>query len=366
MTGRLLRDDTAVALERLEYGSLDDDVRWDRWVVRLDDGSRLRFHDPRRFGRIWLEPELAVLGPDVLSVTRRQLAGGAAGSAGAGEGGAARPGRGGRSRQHARRRGAVVGGHRPAPAGRDAVVRRGRRAAVRAIRRRLADDAAPRRQPHRHAVADAPRCRFGRCARATAASCAGTSSADARRSGAPPTSAEPGMIRADVSGAPPLLGSTGSTTIVLASLLVVVGIAMICIAVWLVRATRTDSRSLGPLEVMGDRGVAPARRRRPVPHARCRRRPDGAPPPAPILARDPDDPPPLTTLPAELAADCRDGGRGRGRGGRDDTGRRRHGGRRHGGRRPDRARPGRRRHRRTDDATEDVARVDEPQPAEHS
>jgi formamidopyrimidine-DNA glycosylase len=75
MTGRLLRDDTAVALDRLEYGSLDDDARWDRWVVRLDDGSRLRFHDPRRLGRIWLEPELDVLGPDVLGVTRRQLAG---------------------------------------------------------------------------------------------------------------------------------------------------------------------------------------------------------------------------------------------------------------------------------------------------
>ena len=35
-----------------------DDARWDRWVVRLDDGSRLRFHDPRRLGRVWLEPDL--------------------------------------------------------------------------------------------------------------------------------------------------------------------------------------------------------------------------------------------------------------------------------------------------------------------
>jgi hypothetical protein len=111
------------------------------------------------------------------------------------------------------------------------------------------------------------------------------------------------MIRGDVSGAPPLLGSTGSTTIVLASLLVVVGIAMICTAVWLVRATRTDSRSLGPLEVMGDRSW----RRRDA-DARSRTleaaRPDGAQPPAPILARDPDDPPPMTALPAELAADA--------------------------------------------------------------
>ena len=126
---------------------------------------------------------------------------------------------------------------------------------------------------------------------------AATSSAGARRSGARLTSAEPGMIRADVSGAPPLLGSTGSTTIVLAALLVVVGVAMICTAVWLVRATRTDSRSLGPLEVMGDRSW----RRRDAEarsHSLEAARPEGAPPPAPMLARDPDDPPPMTSLPA--------------------------------------------------------------------
>jgi hypothetical protein len=95
-----------------------------------------------------------------------------------------------------------------------------------------------------------------------------------------------------VSGAPPLLGSTGSTTIVLAALLVLVGVAMVCVAVWLVRATRTDSRSLGPLEVMGDRSW-----RRRGAEARSRTldaaRPAGAPPPAPMLARDPDDPPPM-------------------------------------------------------------------------
>ena len=74
MTGRLLRDDTPIALERLEYWSHGDDARWDRWVVGLDDGSRLRFHDPRRLGRIWLEPDLGVLGPDALTLTRGQLA----------------------------------------------------------------------------------------------------------------------------------------------------------------------------------------------------------------------------------------------------------------------------------------------------
>jgi len=105
------------------------------------------------------------------------------------------------------------------------------------------------------------------------------------------------MIRADVSGAPPLLGSTGSTTIVLAALLVVVGVAMICTAVWLVRATRADSRSLGPLEVMGDRSW---RRRDAASRSQSLEaaRPEGAPPPAPMLARDPDDPPPMRSLPA--------------------------------------------------------------------
>ena len=45
--------------------------------------------------------------------------------------------------------------------------------------------------------------------------------------------------------APPLLGSTGSTTFVLAALLVALGVAMILAAVWLVRATRADVRALG-------------------------------------------------------------------------------------------------------------------------
>jgi hypothetical protein len=89
-----------------------------------------------------------------------------------------------------------------------------------------------------------------------------------------------------VPAAPPIFGSTGSTTLVLAALLVVLGIAMICTAVWLVRATRTDVPALGPLEVMGDRRFrrrdAEARQR-----ALAAARPLGALPPAPML--EPDD-----------------------------------------------------------------------------
>lgn len=73
MTARLLRDRLPVAIDRLTYGAATDHDRWDRWVVGLDDGSRLRFHDPRRLGRIRLDPDLDLLGPDVLSLTRAQL-----------------------------------------------------------------------------------------------------------------------------------------------------------------------------------------------------------------------------------------------------------------------------------------------------
>ncbi len=74
MTGRLLRDGDEPAIERLVYSANSDHERWDRWVALLDDGTRLRFHDPRRFGRIWLEPDIDRLGPDALTLRRRDLA----------------------------------------------------------------------------------------------------------------------------------------------------------------------------------------------------------------------------------------------------------------------------------------------------
>jgi hypothetical protein len=99
------------------------------------------------------------------------------------------------------------------------------------------------------------------------------------------TSTEPGKIRTPVPAAPPLLGSTGSTTFVLAALLVALGVAMILAAVWLVRATRTDVRALGPLEVMGDRGFA--RRDADARDATLAAvRPEGALGPAPMVEID--------------------------------------------------------------------------------
>jgi hypothetical protein len=80
--------------------------------------------------------------------------------------------------------------------------------------------------------------------------------------------------------------STGSTVTVLVAALVVLGCAMIGVAVWLVRATRADPPALGPLEVMGARrwrrGNAD-RRQTKLETAR----PAGAQPPAPIVPFEP-------------------------------------------------------------------------------
>jgi hypothetical protein len=79
--------------------------------------------------------------------------------------------------------------------------------------------------------------------------------------------------------------STGSTVAVLVGLLVALGLTMLGVAVWLVRATRSDPKALGPLEVMGDRRFRKRdvdRRREDLDTAR----PPGAPPPAPVVAID--------------------------------------------------------------------------------
>jgi hypothetical protein len=95
-----------------------------------------------------------------------------------------------------------------------------------------------------------------------------------------------------VPASPPLLGSTGSTTLVLAIALVALGAVMLVAAVWLVRATRTDPPVLGPLEVMGDRRFA---KRDPQTRAAllAAARPPGAWDPAPMVPIEdelPDEP----------------------------------------------------------------------------
>lgn len=136
-------------------------------------------------------------------------------------------------------------------------------------------------------------------------------SADARRPVAASINAEPGKIDTAVTAAfpprlaaalvdpPALVGSTGSTTLLLVVVLLALGAAMIALAVWLVRATRSDPVALGPLEVMGDRHW----RRADLDGRRStldRARPEGAPPPAPIVPLDPDE----TEPEAEASSDA--------------------------------------------------------------
>ena len=78
MTGRLLVDDEA-AIDRLAYSGRSRDPVWDRWAVRLDDGRLVRLHDPRRLGRVRLDPDLSRLGPDALTLRRAELAAALAG-----------------------------------------------------------------------------------------------------------------------------------------------------------------------------------------------------------------------------------------------------------------------------------------------
>lgn len=101
------------------------------------------------------------------------------------------------------------------------------------------------------------------------------------------TAAHPSRLVAAPVDPPALVGSTGSTTLLLVVVLLALGAAMIALAVWLVRATRSDPVALGPLEVMGDRHW----RRSDLDGRRStleRARPEGAPPPAPIVPLEPE------------------------------------------------------------------------------
>lgn len=77
MTGRLVVDGVA-PIEQLAYASGRDDAAWDRLVVYATPGGRsaepaLRFNDPRRLGRVSLDPDLEHLGVDFAAVTAARL-----------------------------------------------------------------------------------------------------------------------------------------------------------------------------------------------------------------------------------------------------------------------------------------------------
>ena len=72
MTGGLVVDGRE-ALDRLQYGPGVFGKQWVRARVTFDDGGTLLVHDPRRFGSLELAPDESRLGPDALTVTRKEL-----------------------------------------------------------------------------------------------------------------------------------------------------------------------------------------------------------------------------------------------------------------------------------------------------
>ncbi|HTU39351.1 MAG TPA: DNA-formamidopyrimidine glycosylase family protein [Acidimicrobiales bacterium] len=73
MTGGLVVDGHE-ALDRLRYGPGVFGEKWVRARVTFEDGGTLLMHDPRRFGSLELAPDETRLGPDALTVSRRDLA----------------------------------------------------------------------------------------------------------------------------------------------------------------------------------------------------------------------------------------------------------------------------------------------------
>jgi formamidopyrimidine-DNA glycosylase len=74
MTGVLLLDGDA-GIEGLFYGPHLFDEKWLRGGLEFDDGRKLLVHDPRRMARVEINPDLGELGPDALTLTRKEFNG---------------------------------------------------------------------------------------------------------------------------------------------------------------------------------------------------------------------------------------------------------------------------------------------------
>ena len=76
MTGRIVVDGGA-PIERLEYSSGRDRPEWDRLRIRTTPGvadtDAIRMNDPRRLGRITLDPDLSRLGPEAYGIRTKTL-----------------------------------------------------------------------------------------------------------------------------------------------------------------------------------------------------------------------------------------------------------------------------------------------------
>ena len=72
MTGVLLLDGE-VGIEGLFYGPHEYQSKWLRGGLEFDDGRKLLVHDPRRLARFEINPDLGELGPDALTLTRKEF-----------------------------------------------------------------------------------------------------------------------------------------------------------------------------------------------------------------------------------------------------------------------------------------------------
>ena len=72
MTGVLLIDEDA-GIDGLFYGPHRYKEEWIRGGLEFDDGRKLVMHDPRRLARFEIQPDLSDLGPDALSLTRKEF-----------------------------------------------------------------------------------------------------------------------------------------------------------------------------------------------------------------------------------------------------------------------------------------------------
>ena len=79
MTGRLVVDGVA-GVDELLYSSNKPDPAFIRFAVSFAGGGGLEISDPRRLGSVELDPPLGALGPDALTITKRDLGAALAGS----------------------------------------------------------------------------------------------------------------------------------------------------------------------------------------------------------------------------------------------------------------------------------------------
>jgi len=73
MTGGLLLDGL-VGIDKLEYGPGTYEDKWIRASVTFCDGGALLLHDPRRLGRVLIDPDEDALGPDAFTISREEFA----------------------------------------------------------------------------------------------------------------------------------------------------------------------------------------------------------------------------------------------------------------------------------------------------